>query len=368
MATSSTTAFTAPSIAGQALKRQLSPVIIKNVVQGLYHQNGRGINQTVVLDTNAMEVRVVREKPLTQKSRSLGAATDGGFFSSQGSEQPSSDEYGVSITLAYDTVIDIPSNMTDMFPLDLVNSTIRNYHQAVSANINASTIATQLGALFTYDAANSTDNTITYTSGTDDLLNIYFDASIKLDDGDDANGVHTFPEETRIALWRSSGKKDFFKTAKSVFEMGNWKAQDMMKLGSLDWDTVPNTVTNGFFGIVNQTYNYMVASTIWTLAVKYMRANDAPLASTALDEVVGYMCASMGTLRGIAMQSTLKIIDAIDGQGIRLQPKQRWGIETIYPLSIVPIVTTNYSNPAIIDVATVLTPFTIYIVGENSNV
>jgi len=346
MATSSTTAFTAPSIAGQALKRQLSPVIIKNVVQGLYHQNGRGINQSVVLDTNAMEIRVVREKPLTQKSRSLGATVDGDFFSSQTAEQPTSDEYGVRITLAYDTPIDIPSNMTDMFPLDLVNATIRNYHQAVSKNINASTIATQLAALFNYDFANTTDNTIEYDSSSDELLDIYFDASIKLDDGDATNGVDTFPEDSRIALWRSSGKKDFYKTAKSVFEIGNWKAQDMMKLGSVDWESTPNTVTNGFFGTINQTYNFMVASAVWTLAVKYMRMSDTFLPATALDTVVGYMCASMGTLRGIAMQSTLKTVDSQAGQGIRLQPKQRWGIETIYPLSIVPIVNTSYTNPA----------------------
>lgn len=358
MATSSTTAFTAPSIAGQALKRQLSPVIIKNVVQGLYHQNGRGLNQNVVLDTNAMEIRVVREKPLTQKSRTLGSTVDGAFFSSQTAEQPTSDEYGVRITLAYDTPIDIPSNMTDMFPLDIVNATIRNYHQAVSANINASTIATQLSAIFNYDLANTEDHTVEFISGTDDLLDIYFDASIQLDDGDEANGVHTFPEDSRIALWRSSGKKDFYKTAKSVFEMGNWKAQDMMKLGSVDWESTPNTVTNGFFGVINSTYNYMVASAIWTLATKYMRMNDAPIASTALDTVVGYMCASMGTLRGIAMQSTLKTVDSQQGQGIRLQPKQRWGIEVIYPLSIVPIVTGSYTNPA----TTAIT-----IVGENSN-
>lgn len=360
MATSSTTAFTAPSIAGQALKRQLSPVILKNVVQGLYHQNGRGINQSVVLDTNAMEIRVVREKPLTQKSRSLGATADGDFFSSQSAEQPTSDEYGVRITIVLDTNVDIPSNMTDMFPLDVVNATIRNYHQMVSKNINASTIATQLASIFSHDFTNTTDHTVEFISGTDDLLDIYFDASIQLDDGDEDNGVDTFPDDTRIALWRSSGKKEFYQTAKSVFEMGNWKAQDMMKLGSLDWDSTPNTVTNGFFGTVNQTHNYMVASSVWALAVKYMRLNGAPIASTALDTVVGYMCASMGTLRGIAMQSTLKTIDSPDGQGIRLQPKQRWGVETIYPLSIVPIVTASYVNPAVLYVITIM--------GENSNV
>jgi hypothetical protein len=60
------------------------------------------------------------------------------------------------------------------------------------------------------------------------------------------------------------------------------------------------------------------------------------------------------------MQSTMKTVDSQAGQGIRLQPKQRWGIETIYPKSIVPIVTAAYVNPAVSYVITTM--------GENSNV
>ena len=145
MATSSFAEYSAPSVDGQALARQLSPTVLVNVVQSLFHTPGRGVSQNVVVDTNAIQVRVIREKPLTKKARSIGAGTDGGYFSGQTAEQPTSDEYGLTVNLVYDTPIDIASNMQDMIPIDLANATMRNYVQAVAKNINASTIATQLG-------------------------------------------------------------------------------------------------------------------------------------------------------------------------------------------------------------------------------
>lgn len=350
MATSSFTSFSAPAIDGQALARQLSPTVLVNVVQSLFHTPGRGVSQNVVIDTNGVEVRVIREKPLTQKARSLGSATDGSYFSAQTAEQPTSDEYGVKLTLAYDTPIDIPTNMQDMIPLDLANATMRNYNQAVAKNINASTIATQLGLqlndLAQADIDGDTLVAVYYNSATDEILDKFQDAQEFLDDGDVANGVDTFPMDSRIALWRTAGKRAFFKSAKSVLDIGNWKAQDMLRIGAADPESYPNTDKNGFFGEIDQCYNYFVAKGVWSLAEDYLAQSGSPVADGFLDTVIGYVCASMGTLRGIAINSTMKIVDSQAGQGIRLQPKQRWGVELIYPKSVVPVVTTAVATYA----------------------
>lgn len=340
MATSTFSSFSAPSVDGQALARQLSPTVLVNVVQSLFHTPGRGVSQNVVVDTNAIEVRVIREKPLTQKARSIGASTDGGFFSSQTAEQPTSDEYGVVVNLLYDTPIDIPTNMQDMIPIDLANATMRNYVQAVAKNINASTIAEQIGGNLGYIASQDlvtegSGSSVQVTIGTDDILEKFQDAQVYLDNGDSTNGVDTFPMSSRIALWRSDAKRAFFKDATGVFSVNNWKAQDMLKIGAVDPETYTNTEKNGFFGEIDQCYNYFVADAVWTLAEEYMRQADAPVASGFLDEVKGYIRASMGTLRGIAINSIMKIVDSQAGQGIRLQPKQRWGVELIYPASVV---------------------------------
>ena len=94
--------FTAPSVAGQALKRQLAPVLMKNIVQEMIQSNGKGVTEEFSMDTNALEIRVVREKPLTQTARSIGEAVDGGYFSAQTAEQPTSAEYGIRVNLGYD--------------------------------------------------------------------------------------------------------------------------------------------------------------------------------------------------------------------------------------------------------------------------
>ena len=340
MATSSFAGYTAPSVNGQALARQLSPVVLINVVQSLFHTPGRGVSQNVVVDTNAIEVRVIREKPLTQSARSIGATTDGDYFSGQTAEQPTSDEYGLRVNIVYDTPIDIPTNMQDMIPIDLANATMRNYVQAVAKNINASTIATQLALNLNQlaiqeIASTGTGSSVQITLASDNILTKFQDAQTFLDDGDSSNGVDTFPMDSRIALWRSGAKRRFFTDATGVFSINNWKAQDMLKVGAVDPETYANTSMNGFFGEIDQCYNYFVASAVWTLAEDYMVQDGSPVAGGYIDLVEGYVCASMGTLRGIAINSTMKIVDSQAGQGIRLQPKQRWGVELIYPYSVV---------------------------------
>lgn len=366
MATSSFAGYTAPSIDGQALRRQLSMSFLLNIVQGLFHTPGRGVQQAVQIDTAGAEVRVIREKPLTQKARSLGETANGGYFNTNSPEQPSSDEYGLQVTFIIDNNIDIPSVMQDMLPLDIAQATVRNYEQLVAKNINASTIATQIASSLNDNATvvdgGGTANWVTYDATA--MLDTFQDIAAVLDAGDVDNGVDTFPSDSRIALWRTYAKRAFYKTAKNVLDIGNWKAQDMVKLGTVDPESVRNTDKNGFFGEIDSTYNYMVAPAVFVLAEEYLRQSGAPVAAGYLDDVVGYMCASMGTARGISLQSQVKIIDSPLGQGLRMQPKQRWGVEVFYPKSVVLCVATGFTNPAY--PASVITPITI--VGPESNV
>lgn len=347
--------FSAPTVNNQALSRQLSPTILVNVVQSLFHSSGKGLNQNIVVDTDVYEVRVVREKPLVQKTRRIGATNDGGYFSGQTAEQPTSDSYGVRLDFAYDTPIDIPSNMQNMVRIDLANATMRNYNQAVAKNINAYTIAKQVIAGLTYAVAN-TDYLVGYTPATDVILDKFQDVNSVLDDGDVTNGVDTYPAETRIGLWRNTVKRAFFKTAKSVLDIGNWKAQEMLRVGAVDPESFMNTDKNGFFGEIDQVNNYMVAKAVWLLAEEFVLDDGVFVSAGFLNDVYGYICASMGTLRGIAINSTMKIVDSQAGAGIRMQPTQRWGVEVIYPSSVVILWTQGAANPAATSTLTIEAP------------
>ena len=130
----------------------------------------------------------------------------------------------------------------------------------------------------------------------------------------------------------------------------------MLRIGAVSPDVYMNTDKNGFFGEIDQVYNYMVAKPVFTLATKFVVDDGAQAATTIFDGVDGYICASMGTLRGIAINSTMKIVDSQAGAGIRLQPSQRWGIEVIYPSSVVVVIESTYTNPAIAQVLTIEAP------------
>lgn len=348
--------FAAPTVNSQALQRQMSPTVLVNVVQSLYHTPGRGVNQSVVVDTDVYEVRVIREKPLTQSVRRIGGTNDGGYFSGQTAEQPTSDSYGIRLDYVYDTPIDIPVNMQNMIRIDLANATMRNYNQAVAKNINASTIAHQLVAGL-QNAVTNTDHLVSYTVASDSILDIFQDANAVLDEGDVDNGVDTYPAESRIALWTASAKRAFFKTAKSVLDIGNWKAQQMLRIGAVDPESFMNTDKNGFFGEIDQVYNYMVPPAVWSLAEKYILDGDTQaVAGSIVNGLTGMIVSSFGTLRGIALNSTMKIIDSPDGAGIRMQPAQRWGISVIYPSSVVVVAESTYTNPATLSVLTLEAP------------
>ena len=242
-----------------------------------------------------------------------------------------------------------------MIRISLANATMRNYNQAVAKNINAHTIASQL-VKGLENAVTNTDHLVSYIHATDSILDIFPDANAVLDDGDTSKGVDTYEAGTRLGLWRASTKRAFFKTAKSVLDIGNWKAQEMLRVGAVDPESFMNTDKNGFFGEIDQVYNHMVAKAVFNLAEKYVLDDGTQATAGIFDDVDGYICASMGTLRGIAINSTMKIVDSQAGAGIRMQPAQRWGVEVIYPSSVVIVFASTGTNPAIASVLTIEAP------------
>ena len=145
----------------------------------------------------------------------------------------------------------------------------------------------------------------------------------------------------------------------SVFEVGNFKAQDMLAMGTVSPESVPNTIDNGFFGVLFSVPQYFMATQIWSLVESYLG-----LTAGDLDEVLGYFAHSLGTARAMAFSSTIKVIDEPNGQGVRVQPKYRWGHETWFPLSVVPIVTNSFTNPSY--PGSVVTPLVVIPAGSRA--
>jgi len=336
--------FTAPSIDGQAVKRVLATAIMENYVQDVIMRDGCGVTEKFTTDTDAFEVRVVRENPLTQNARNLGATINGGYFNGTGYEQPASTEYGLRLDYVIDQNVDIPANMQDMFPLDVVSATTRNLGQLVSRNVNASTLATQIASNLNHNAQLQEDGTAptwqAVTLGTTDLAQSFLQASATLDNGDEDNGVDIFPVDQRVAMWRPTIRPYLLKTG-SIIVGGSNFAQVMLASGKVDPSSgKPREYLGGYFGDIDRTPQHIASNAIWKLAELYLG-----LSAGALDDVYGLLGASIGTGRGLAFNSTLKVIDSPVGQGMRMQPKYRWGVETWFSQSIVLFVKTAFTNP-----------------------
>ena len=385
--------FGTPSIDGQAVNRVMPMMVLRNAVQGMQQVSGRGVTEEFTTDTEASEIRVIRQKPITSQVRSIGSTTNGGFFNSDSPEESASDFYGLRILTAYDTNFDIAEVAENMFKPSILDATVINMAQFIAKQVNASTMAEQLVKALNLakgqvaGEANKTnivelDSALTDGSVLDSLLDGY---SV-LDDGDSDNGIDTFTYEGRCVLARTAVKRALPKGIAGLLNVGNFKAQNMLKVGGADPETTPNNLTDGFFGEIDSTPHYMTSSPVWLEAEKYIVDGTTGLpastttgsfitgmtyvisvvgdtnfvaigasadavgvrftatgagdgttgkATITLAQVNGMLTHKIGTLRGMAFAKAMKVIDNPRGQGKRLQPLYRWGHETIFPKSVV---------------------------------
>lgn len=343
--------FNAPQIGTQAVARTLSGVLLRNVHQGLYHTNERGVTQKFDNQPNAYEIRIIRRNPLTQDIRSFDGATNNDHFSTFAGEETATTQYGIRLTFRFDGNIDIKTTNMDMLPLDMVNATMEVVQRKLMRSINASTMAEHLVALYNgvKDTSVPATHNVLFTAGTDSFYDKFVEASLVLDDGDEANGQDTFPNDTRVAILRSSAKAELLKSGQAFFNTGNFRAQEMIKYGSADPEDMKRTNTqfDGYVGTIDSTEIYMAPASIWTLVKDFIAtaagAGAAAGEDTAIDNTLGYISAAEGTGRAVNFARGVKVIDNPRGQGIRVQPDYGWGHEVFFPKSIVSIVNPSFN-------------------------
>lgn len=164
--------------------------IKENLFVDLLHRNGRGLTEQT--ETNASTIRMLKYAPITASAREVGASTNGGFFNNSGADIGQVTEYDLNLTYLYDKMIDIPEVQQDMCPANLFDAANKNIGGRVATEINASTIAAQIKAV--YDAAGAEDtpkwdNHAVVLASTPKYYESFMDASVALDDGDEANGI-----------------------------------------------------------------------------------------------------------------------------------------------------------------------------------
>ena len=330
-------------------KRILSPAVKENIFQGIFTKPDEAVTEKYSEDTDASEIQVLRVKPNQNDARELGADTNGKWFNSEDAAEPQTEAYGIRIITTIDRPIDIPMNAQDMVSVDLLSSETKNLAGLVNRNINAATIAAMLAKNFNniagFDRRGSeaataitalSSNWVTVSGGkyTDAII----DAAAKLDDGNDAQGIDAYPDDMRAVIIRPTIKASVLKSMTGLY--GGTAVFDVLKKSGLDTDARPEIATTGYVGEIANMPVYVASGVVWSLVEKYLG-----LAAGALANVAGVVVSAVGTGRALAFNSKIKIVDAQGGQGLRIQPKYRFGVECWDALSVVPIFSAAFTNP-----------------------
>ena len=336
-----------PKIDQYAARRILANRIMNNVVQSLIWGDNMGITERFSDNVMGAQVRIIRQLMPVQRSRTLG--TGQGFndshFNVLNPEQPITQEYELPLIEMFDRNVDIADVLDDMIQIGTLNITIETLEKRLAQIVNAYTAAVKVAAALNFDAAQGGGELIVFNPLTDAFVDKIAEAHAKLDEGSPANGVDTFPQENRIVVTNVKGKYQLLTVEKAVYQVGSSRAVELIEIGSAGTlQRAPETNVRGYFGQLYNTELYMASKPIFTLAEEYLG-----LHAGALDNLYAIVSASSATGRGVAFMNSIKIIDNPRGQGVRLQPKTRWGAENWFPEGERLIVRLGFHNPVLGD-------------------
>ena len=301
----------------------------ENIFVSLLHRNGKGVNQQE--EVNASTIRMLKATALDGSARELGTGfTNGGFFNNKGAGAQEVAEYDLNLLYIYDKMLDIAEVQEDLVPISVFEQATKNIGGRISTDVNASTAA---------KTATKWDNIgVVMGASGKKFYDAVLSASTQLDDGDEANGIQSFPFEERELIIRPTFRQGLMSDAGVILGGSNY-AQSMLAKGGVDPDSTKD-FGNMYVGEIDLIPVYVCPKQIWS------RAGVWAGGATKFDSVQAMMVAASATDRGISTQDYIKVIDSPDGAGKRLQPKVRWGIKVCYPAGIVPILANGTAAPS----------------------
>ena len=310
----------------------------ENIFVNLLHHNGKGVTQQT--ETNVSTLRMLKVIPNLADARQLNASKNNGWFNSEGAQFSEVSEYDLNLLYVYDRCADLPEVQQDMCPANLFDNTTKNIGGRVATEINASTIAHQLSAVFNaaVTAKAWTNLAVVLGQTKPNYYEAIQEASTMLDDGDTANYIQSFPFDEREIIMRPQFRSKLM-GANGVLIGGSNYAQSMLAKGAVSPDAQKD-FGNMYVGEIDMIPCHVAPKAIWDRASQWVGAT-----TTAFDSVQAIVCAASATDRGISTQDYIKTIDSPDGAGKRLQPLTRWGVNVCYPKGIVPIVNNGTAAP-----------------------
>ena len=336
----------APYINGVAARLKFAPAVLENVYQGLVEKNDKGVNDNWVSSADAnddAQVIVHRILPVKMKPREQGANKNGASYSAN-QHYVQTESVKIDILTTLDDPILIPRARQDQIAVDLLAQEVKIFSDRLSTIVNGGTAAAKILATYVEKAKGKDVNEVQITSN--DITNKkvtekFIDANSLLDEGDIAHGIDIFPTETRVAVFRVSYRA----TLKSagVLQLGGAnEAYAILAAAGLN-NKGERTADDGFVGVIDGVECRLISNESLGHAAEFLGFPENEL--RAKNSVFcGYISSSYANARGVSIKEQTKVVDEVNGQGIRLLPYVKMGFVSWYPLGNVFITSDEY-NP-----------------------
>lgn len=322
----------APTINGVRAEAKISQALLENMFQGLVETAGRGVNDKYVTEeeanTNA-QIFVNRVVPIKMKPREMGSTKNGGSFSND-KHFVQTETVGIDILQVIDDTIYIPRARQDTIKVDLLAKNVDVHGRYLNTVINGATAGAHILSAWQgeldgeYNAIDITEADITGGK----LAQRFMELNSLLDEGDDKHGIDVFPEDGRIAVFKM-GFRPILKAGGVLMIGGSNYAQAILKGRSLAEGSRDTTSENGYWGDIDGVPCHGISNESLRNASEFMGLPSAELKKSSF---VGYIASDYATARGVSMIESTKIVPAIEGQGIVLQPFTKFGVKSWYPL------------------------------------
>ena len=321
---------------GVSAQRKFSEAILKNMFQGLVEKDNRGVNEKYVTEDDAVaagQVFVNRIIPVAMKPREQGSSKNGASFSAN-KHYTQTETVGIELLTYLDDPIIIPRARQEMIPTDLLAEQIEIFSKRLSTIINGATAASHLVEVWLADAAGQAVNEKVISSSdvsNKEVLNRFIEANSLLDEGDSAHGIDLFPEDTRVAVIKPSYRA-ILKTSGVLVLGGANYVYDIAKGGAISHDSTPSKSEDGYVGEIDGVPCHILSNESLRHASEFLGLTPTDLKDSAF---IGYITSSYANARGVSTTGQTKVVDAIDGQGVVLQPFVKFGVKTFYSKGVV---------------------------------
>lgn len=320
----------APYINGTAARLKFSPAVLTNLYQGLVEKNGQGVDDNFVSATDAEEnvqIFVHRVLPPKMQPRELGALKNGGSYS-QNQHYSQTETVGIEILSVIDDPILIPRVTQDHISVDLLATQVKIFSERFATILNGATFASKVLASY-LAKSNGSEVNETVISATDitnsKILNRYVEANAKLDEGDEEHGLDIFPRDTRVCVVKTS----FGPVLKTdgVLKLGGAnEAYAILKAAGVSNDG-ERIKDDGYIGTVDGVDVKEISNQSLQNASLFC---GFPKVEFKNSKLYGYIASSYANARGVSTNAQTKVVDEVNGQGIRLLPYIKFGVACWY--------------------------------------